>query len=111
MPASYTTENTDLREVLHLVPSAAYEMLLSLRTLYRAPTRHEEWAARARAALGPERLADVHFFYGELWHEMCLLELPVDYSGAVDDAAGFIDYVAGLDPDTFLFYLWGRVIP
>jgi DNA-binding transcriptional ArsR family regulator len=110
MPATYT-ETTNLREIMRITPSAAYELLLSLGTAHMAPPRHQAWAARVQAALDPALLADVHFFYGELWHSMALLELPVDYPGAVDDVDGFIDYVAGLDPDTFLFYLWGRVIP
>ena len=109
MPATYT-ENTNLREIMHITPSAAYELLLSLGTVHMAPPRHQAWGARVRETLNPERVADAEFFFGELWHSMALLEFPVDYPGAVDDAAGFIDYVAGLDPNTFLFYLWGRVI-
>src|SRR3954452_22234096 len=109
---AYTApDGEELRALIRLVPSAAYELLLSLGTAYRAPVRYEAWAAQAQAALGPPALAEARYFYSELWHPLALMELPVDYPGPVEDAAGFIDYVAHLDADTFLFYLWGRVIP
>jgi DNA-binding transcriptional ArsR family regulator len=110
MPATYT-ETTDLRALIHLRPSAAFEMLLSLGSVHTMPARHQAWVEKARAALGPDLVEEVHFFYDGLWHSCALMELPVDYPGAADDAAGFIDYVAAMDPDTFLFYLWGRVVP
>jgi DNA-binding transcriptional ArsR family regulator len=110
MPATFT-ETTNLRDIMRVTPSAAYELLLSLGTVHMAPPRHQAWAARVREALDPEHLADIQFFYGELWNSVCLLEFPVDYPGPADDVEGFIDYVAGMDPDTFLFYQWGRVIP
>ncbi|HMA35391.1 MAG TPA: metalloregulator ArsR/SmtB family transcription factor [Chloroflexia bacterium] len=105
------TDSAELGALLQLTESAPYELLLSLGAVYWAPPRHQAWVERARAALGPATLADVRFFAESLWHRLALMELPVDYPGPPGDAAGFIDYVAALDADTFLFYLWGRIIP
>jgi DNA-binding transcriptional ArsR family regulator len=105
------TDSSEMRELIHFTPSAPYELLLSLGTVDRIPARHRLWAERARAALGPDLLADAHYFYTELWTPLVLMELPVDYPGPGDDSRGFIDYVAGMDADAFLFYLLGRIIP
>jgi DNA-binding transcriptional ArsR family regulator len=104
-------DNVDLRDLIHINESAAYELLLSLGALYWMPPRHRAWAERARTLLGPEWMAEVRFFHEDFWSKLALMELPVDYPGPAHDAAGFIDYVAGLDADSFLFYLFGRVIP
>ncbi|MGI8588781.1 MAG: ArsR/SmtB family transcription factor [Chloroflexia bacterium] len=101
----------DFRSIIHFGPSAGYELILSLDQMERDPRRRPAWSAHARAALGPGQLAEAHFFCQDLWHPLALLELPADYSGAPDDPDGFIDYLAGMDTDTFLFYLWGRMIP
>src|SRR6476661_8814586 len=104
-------DSADLRDLIHINESAAYELLLSLGALYWMPPRHRAWAERARALLGPEWMAEVRFFHEDFWSKLALMELPVDYPGRAGDAAGFIDYVAALDADSFLFYLFGRVIP
>ena len=104
-------DSTDLRDLIHINESAAYELLLSLGALYSPAPRHRAWAERTRAVLGSQWMDEVRFFHEDFWSKLVLMELPVDYPGRADDAAGFIDYVAGLDADSFLFYLLGRVIP
>src|SRR6478736_4804177 len=99
----------ELQGLIRFTESAPYEMLLSLGTVYRVPARHREWAERAQAALGPDLLAEARYFCGELWNPLVLMELPVDYPGPADDTRAFIDYVAAMDVDTFLFYLLGRI--
>ncbi|HUS16344.1 MAG TPA: ArsR family transcriptional regulator [Chloroflexia bacterium] len=110
MPSTHT-DNSNLRALIEFTESAPYELLLSLGAVYWMPGRHQAWVAQARGRLSPELLDDIHYFYDELWHRLVLMELPVDYAGPADDTAGFIRYVAAMDPDTFLFYLWGRIIP
>src|SRR6476646_5013614 len=110
MPSTQT-ENSHLRAIIAFTASAPYELLLSLGAVYWMPGRHQAWVEKARARLGPGLLDEIRYFYDELWHRLVLMELPVDYDGPPDDTAGFIQYVADMDPDTFLFYLWGRIIP
>jgi DNA-binding transcriptional ArsR family regulator len=104
-------ESDSLRNVIHLTESAACELLLALGAVHWAPARLAAWVEGARAALGADLVADIAYFYGQLWHPLLLMELPVDYTGPADDVQGFIQYVADLDPDSFLFYLWNRIIP
>ncbi len=110
MPTT-AADSREFRELIRFTASAPYELLLSLGTVHWQPPRHAAWAAAARAALGPDLLAEAAFFYGELWHPLVLMELPVDYSGPADRVKPFLEYVAAMDPDTFLFYMWGRIIP
>jgi DNA-binding transcriptional ArsR family regulator len=104
-------ENTDIGDIIRFTPSAAAELLIGLGSVHQPPPRLKTWAAQARAALGPEWLEEVRFFGEEFWHSLAFMDLTADYAGPVDEADGFIAYVAGLDADTFLYYLWGRLIP
>src|SRR4051812_26209252 len=104
-------ESDSLRGVIHLTESAACELLLALGAVHWAPPRLAAWVERARAALGPDLLAEVAYFYGQLWHPILLMELPVDYTGPADDVDAFVRYIADMDADRFLFYMWSRIIP
>ena len=109
--ANTIAESIDLREIIRFTPSAASELLIGLSAVHTPPTRLKAWAAQAQTALGPEWLEEVRFFAEEFWHSMAFMDLTADYSGPAEEAGGFIDYVAAMDPDTFLYYLWGRLIP
>ena len=104
-------ENTDLREIIRFAPSAPSELLISLSAVQQPPARLRAWADRARATLEPEWLEEIRFFTEDFWHSMSFMDLVADYPGPEDAADGFIDYIAGMDEDTFLYYLWGRLIP
>ncbi len=104
-------ENTDVRDIIRLAPSAPSELLISLSAVQQPPVRLKTWAGQARATLGPEWLEEVRFFTEEFWHSMAFMDLTADYPGPADEADGFIEYIAALDADTFLYYLWGRLIP
>ncbi len=109
---AYTlVENTDVGDIIRFTPSAAAELLIGLSAAQQIPPRLKGWAAQVRAALGPEWMDEVRFFGEEFWHRLAFMDLVADYDGPADDAEGFLDYVAGLDGDTFLYYLWGRLIP
>jgi DNA-binding transcriptional ArsR family regulator len=110
MPAA-TEATGELRQLIHIDISAPYELLISFTAAWRAPERLAAWVARATSALGAEGMAELRAFCDEMWHPLALLEFPVDYTGPVDDARDFIEYIARMPVETFLFYFWGRYIP
>jgi len=109
--AHTVAENTEIGDIIRFTPSAAAELLIGLTAVQQPPARLQTWAAQARAALGPEWLEEVRFFVEDFWHPMSFMDLTADYDGPVDEAAGFVEYVAAMDTTTFLYYLWGRLIP
>jgi DNA-binding transcriptional ArsR family regulator len=104
-------ETTDLREIIRFAPSAPAELLIGLGAVQQPPARLKGWAAQVRAMLEPEWLEEIRFFTEDFWHTMSFMDLVADYDGPLEEADGFIEYIAGMDEETFLYYLWGRLIP
>ncbi|MHB8625762.1 MAG: ArsR/SmtB family transcription factor [Aggregatilineales bacterium] len=109
MPVEIIETTDALTDLVQFRSSPVYEMIVSLHTLV-AGRRHLEWAAKARATLGPEFWAELEAVYRPFHEGVVLFELPVDYKDH-EDVIGFIDYVRAMDPATFVFYFIGRVIP
>jgi DNA-binding transcriptional ArsR family regulator len=103
-------ESTDaLTDIIRLQPSPVYEMIISLRTLMR-PNRFTEWDAAAHRTLPGAFWDELDDVYGRYKEGFVFFEFAVDYPDH-DDVPGFLDYVRGLDPVQFVFYVIGRILP
>lgn len=109
MPVEIIETTDALTNLVQFRSSPVYEMLVSLHTLV-AGRRHLDWSAKARAALGADFWTELQAIYKSFQEGVVLFEFPVDYPHH-QDVLGFIEFVRGMDPATFVFYLIGRVIP
>ncbi|MBN1200945.1 MAG: winged helix-turn-helix transcriptional regulator [Anaerolineae bacterium] len=110
MPLEIIESTDPLTDLVRFQTSAVYEMLISLSTLLK-PRHHAEWAAGIQDQVTSSFWHELNDIYQpDNFNGLMYFELAVDYPDH-DDVPGFIDYVRGLDPVTFIFYVVGRVLP
>ncbi len=110
MPLQVIEAIDPLTSLARLEASPVYELVLGLRTLLLPARRTNVRAARAREALEPAFWNELAAVYGRYADGGLFFEFPIDYPDH-EDVEGFFDYVRGMDPVRFVFYLTGRVLP
>ncbi|MFQ6000322.1 MAG: ArsR/SmtB family transcription factor [Anaerolineae bacterium] len=111
MPVEVGEDVEKWRSMISFRTSVIYEMMLSLHHLEHPRPDERGWAEETRAKLDQQLLEDLEFFYAERFGRgILLMELAIDYSDH-HDVDGFLDYLAGMEREGFLFYILGRLIP
>jgi len=110
MPVQVIEAIDPLTGITRLQTSPIFEMVLGLRRMLHPARRDSAWVARARAALEPAFWSELAALYEPYGQGGLFFEIPVDYPDP-QDVEGFLEYVRGMDPARFVFYLIGRVLP
>lgn len=110
MPIQVIEAVDPLTNLVRLKMSPIYEMVIGLRAMLHPSRRDSDWTRRARAALGPEFWDELTAVYEPYAKGGLFFELAIDYPDD-EDVEGFLDYVLGMEPVRFVFYLIGRVLP
>jgi DNA-binding transcriptional ArsR family regulator len=106
-PLEVIEAQNPLENLIELRSSVVFEMVISLQTLVR-PSKHMDWVVRLREAMGDDFFEEALALYQPFYEGCVLVELGIDCPN-YDDVAGFLDYVAGMDDPTLIYYLLGRV--
>lgn len=93
-----------------LQASPVYEMLLSIYSLKYSNPNTADWIYRIKQRLNPELIRQISDLFGPLGEGLSLLELAIDYQDHLN-LPGFLTYIESLSEETFLWYVWGRIVP
>lgn len=108
MPLQVIETADPLTDLVRLQTSPVYEMIISLQKLLRL-SRQEDWTRAAREILPSGFWGELADLYEPFGNGSVFFELAIDYPDH-EDLVGFADYVRGLDPISFMFYIVGRIL-
>jgi DNA-binding transcriptional ArsR family regulator len=107
VPRLVTAESDPITRMIRFETSALFQTLVSLQSVAH-PRRHRDWTLLVQQTLGEEFVSQLQTLY-ESFHNGCdFSEMAIDYDN-YHDFDGFLDFVAGLPPRVFAFYVLGRV--